>query len=571
MSAKLRPSLINLIRQQYVLPGDLGGLIRFFLRQSLAATKSRRATVCLPGWELSDDGPEGPHAVVGVDESGEVVSEEPVADCSLCATFDAASAEDALIMSGPAAEGSRADSDPPRGSRLLIRMRYQRRGVGVLALFADGPHGYSPSEVEVARQIAGELVHHLKRFEFDRLARLKMGRDLPLVGVSEAMRAVDSFIEKASPVNLLALITGELGCAKRNIAYAVHLAGGRRDGPLVMVNCATMDPLTSPDELTRLYESAHHGTIIFRYLDDLPAQLRNAFLGLLGSGTGPLTFDADRANRPDVRIISTSNKDVQELDKEGRFYQSLLRELNFVHIRVAPLRERKEDIEHLAQYFLREYGPGQTRAISDSVISLFREYDWPYNDSELRQMIVRLAVMAEGDEITTRDVNAFASHLSQAKGLKGMAAGDARTLTLLAEDGPTARPEGQPDARVVQLAGRLSRGEHDQLQHFHSGLRKALEYLAANFQRKISLDELARHACLSPSHLSYLFKKSLGVNFKMLLTIIRIERAKQLLLEQPYLRVTEISAEVGYEELSHFERTFKRFVYCSPREFRQRF
>lgn len=571
MSAKLHPSLINLIRQRYVLPDDLKELIRFFLRQALAATKSRRATVCLPGWELSDDCLGGQHAVVGVDESGEPTREERAANCSLCTPFDAAAPEDALIMSGPAAGGSRAGSDPPQGARLLIRIRYQRRGVGVLALSADGPHGYSPSEVKARQLIAGELVHHLKRYEFGRLARLKIGRDLPLIGVSEAMRAVDSFIEKASQVNLPALITGEMGCEKRSIAYAVHLAGGRRSGPLVMVNCVSMDPLTSPDELVRLYESAHRGTIILHYLDDLPAKFQNAFLGLLGSGTGPLTLTADRANGPDVRIISTSNKDIQELDKEGRFYQSLLRELNFIHIRVAPLRERKGDIEHLAQYFLREYGQGLTRSVSDGVMSLFREYDWPGNDSELRRVIVRLAVMSEGDEITTPDVNAFAPHLSQAKGLKGMTAEGAPAQTSWAEDGPEAWAEHQPDARVLQLARRLSRGECDQLQHFHSSLRKALEYLAANFQRKISLHELSRHACLSPSHLSFLFKRSLGVNFKLLLTIIRIEKAKQLLLEQPSLRVTDISAEIGYEELSHFERTFKRFVHCSPREFRQRF
>ncbi len=83
------------------------------------------------------------------------------------------------------------------------------------------------------------------------------------------------------------------------------------------------------------------------------------------------------------------------------------------------------------------------------------------------------------------------------------------------------------------------------------------------------MHQLARHACVSPSHLSYLFKKTLGVSFKPFLALMRIKKAAHLLIEQPFQGITEVALEVGFGDLRHFERTFKRLLACSPRVYRQ--
>jgi DNA-binding NtrC family response regulator len=564
MSAKACSSIIALIRQEYVLFSDVMELVRSFLQHVLIATNSRRASICLQRPEYLPGDLQEQFIVTNLNENGELVQEKRAEMCGMCEPFYETPSENRPVMQGPMKEASCAKHHLAPGYGLVITIQYQRRPVGVMALTSGKSHSYSVSDVETATLLTTELAHHMKRYEILWLAQRKIGKDLMLIGSSEAMRTIDKFIEKASQVNLPVLITGELGCDKKNIGYAIHLASRRRDGPLMLINCSTMDSQISPEELSNLFRLANGGTILFHYVDELPTRLQSCFLSLLGSGTGQLISD----DAPDVRIITTSNNDLEELAREKRFSQSLLRELDFIHTRIVPLRERKEDIEHIVGYFIKKYGHEQTRGITDEALNLCKQYVWPQNESELKRVIARLAVMSESELITVGEVRDFAPALIL--DLKTQAVNTRESLSYGPGDSKGAWPNTQPNGKVVQLAKRLGRGECDELQDFHSSVQKALEYLAANFQEKISLHQLASHACVSPSHLSFLFKKSFGISFKTLLTMIRIERAKQLLVEQPSQRVTNISAEVGYDELSHFERTFRRYVYCTPREYRQR-
>ena len=128
----------------------------------------------------------------------------------------------------------------------------------------------------------------------------------------------------------------------------------------------------------------------------------------------------------------------------------------------------------------------------------------------------------------------------------------------------------QPEKRTVDLALSLLAGNYDNLDKYGAGMKRALTYVAGNFDHDISLTQLAKQSFFSPSHLSFLFKKTLGTSFKGMLSVIRIEKAKQLLLEKPCDSVTEISLDAGFGDLSHFEKTFKRNTGLNPREFRRR-
>ena len=122
---------------------------------------------------------------------------------------------------------------------------------------------------------------------------------------------------------------------------------------------------------------------------------------------------------------------------------------------------------------------------------------------------------------------------------------------------------------VEWLAKAIVEGELGELESTHISVRRALKHIGQNFQEEITLGELAGAAGVSPSHLCYLFKSSLGITFKTLLGMVRIEKAKQLLIKNAQHRITDISLEVGFGDLSHFEKTFKRMLKVSPREYRR--
>jgi AraC-like DNA-binding protein len=133
------------------------------------------------------------------------------------------------------------------------------------------------------------------------------------------------------------------------------------------------------------------------------------------------------------------------------------------------------------------------------------------------------------------------------------------------EENGAAAPGGRSERWVRSV---LARDVQD-LARLHDGLRRALLWLVDHAAELVTLDRLAREAHVSPSHLTFLFRTSLGLSFKTLLTRLRVERAKQILSEAPARRVTEVAMTVGFSDLSHFERSFRRLVGSSPRDYRR--
>jgi AraC-like DNA-binding protein len=120
------------------------------------------------------------------------------------------------------------------------------------------------------------------------------------------------------------------------------------------------------------------------------------------------------------------------------------------------------------------------------------------------------------------------------------------------------------------LKTHLINKDYQKFNHLHLGLQKALHYLAENYTESLSLTSLAQGAFISPSHLSHLFKHYLKKTFKQILSELRIERAKQIFIATPLIRVTDVSLDVGFGDLSHFEKIFKRYTDMTPREFKNR-
>ncbi len=412
---------------------------------------------------------------------------------------------------------------------------YGDAAIGALGLtWGDGGRRDRAALADCARQIA----FLVKRYDVCRWARDRLGRSLRLVGVSQPIQDIEIFVEKAAHSDLPVLLRGEFGTEIPYLAAAIHCCGPRRDRPFVQVDCA--HPAGSPESW---FTQAEDGTLFLSDIDALAPALQTALPRHMQSRLGHW-LDVSRAGR--VRVVASSAADLRGLVEEGRFSRPLLAELDFLPVTVPPLRARPADIEPLVIAALERHDYQAGEKIGPEALALCRAYSWPENAYELERVIARLAVMTGSGPIGPEDFRRHAPWLVPA----------------LAE-GPAIEPAGDDWVRSAM------RKDARALAGLHPNLRKAVLYLADHYAEPIRLDALARQAHVSQSHLSFLFRSGLNMSCKSLLAGIRIERAKELLAEERHQPVTEIALRVGFADLSHFEKRFRREVGLSPRQFRR--
>jgi Nif-specific regulatory protein len=242
-----------------------------------------------------------------------------------------------------------------------------------------------------------------------------------MVGKSPALEKVITDGLKVANSKASALILGESGTGKELLARLIHRAGPRKDKPLVVLNCAAMPETLLEDELfghekgaftgavgrkIGKFELAHGGTIFLDEIGEMTPGMQAKLLRVLQEGN----FYRVGGNIPisvDVRVLSATNKKLDEEVAEGRFREDLYYRLNVVQINMPTLRERYEDIPLLAQHFLEKFGeemviPNMT--ISQSAMEKMVKYNWPGNIRELRNAVERAVVMGNGKEILPEDL-----------------------------------------------------------------------------------------------------------------------------------------------------------------------
>jgi PAS domain S-box-containing protein len=249
----------------------------------------------------------------------------------------------------------------------------------------------------------------------DELDRASMFEEI--VGTSKALKAVLSRIAKVAPTNSTVLITGETGTGKELIARAVHKRSQRSSRAFVSVNCAAIPRDLIASELfghekgaftgaiqRRLgrFELADGGTIFLDEIGELPAETQIALLRVLQEhefervgGTGSI--------RTDVRVIAATNRDLQAAIAETTFRSDLFYRLNVFPIEVPPLRERREDIPVLVEYFIDRYtrkAGKSIRAVNKKSLELLQSYPWPGNIRELQNVIERSVIVCETENFS---------------------------------------------------------------------------------------------------------------------------------------------------------------------------
>ena len=242
-----------------------------------------------------------------------------------------------------------------------------------------------------------------------------------LIGRSPAMRELQQQIAIVGPTNGWVLITGENGTGKELVARAIHRLSQRADKPFIDVNCAAIPENLIESELLGhekgaftgagkrkkgKFEQAHDGTIFLDEIGDMSLNTQAKILRVLQEQSLN-RIGGSRSITIDVRVIAATNKNLEEEIARGNFREDLYYRLNVIPMHVPPLRERQDDIPLLAEQFLFQYARKKgepSKLLAPEIIPVLQQYSWPGNVRELKNLMERLVIMSQQNEITTNDL-----------------------------------------------------------------------------------------------------------------------------------------------------------------------
>jgi two-component system, NtrC family, response regulator AtoC len=293
----------------------------------------------------------------------------------------------------------------------------------------NGAHDYLTKPYKL-----DELVIIIERaYEFSRLSvknklleqelvRKETPTPFEFVGQSRQVRDILALIKKAAPTDSPVFIHGESGTGKELIANTVWHFSTRKDAPFIALNCATLSESLIESEIfghekgafTSAYQMKHglvevadKGTLFLDEIGEMPVALQPKFLRFLDSGEFR-RVGGNKTLRVDVRMIAATNKDLSGLIKTGSFREDLYYRLNVINVAIPPLRERKDDINALAEHFLQKYALKLSKSIAgftSGALELLIGYKWPGNVRELENVIERAVILCESDRIGAEDLS----------------------------------------------------------------------------------------------------------------------------------------------------------------------
>jgi DNA-binding NtrC family response regulator len=239
-----------------------------------------------------------------------------------------------------------------------------------------------------------------------------------VIGPSAAMREVARITHQVAPSRACVLIVGETGTGKELIARAVHDLSPRFSGPYIRVNCGALTESLLESELfghvkgsftgavdnrTGRFEAAHAGSIFLDEINSTTPKLQVKLLRVLQEGEFERVGDI-RTVKVDTRIVAATNRDLLDEIDSGRFREDLYYRLNVVPIYLPPLRERREDVAPLVDFFLKRYATQnrkEIRRFTAEAMRMLRDHDWPGNVRELQNYVERAVILGDGPDLTS--------------------------------------------------------------------------------------------------------------------------------------------------------------------------
>ena len=323
-------------------------------------------------------------------------------------------------------------------------------------------------EVKITVQRAIESYENSKKLEMLRAESGEGDSLQDIVGKSQVMLNIYKMIGRVAERDITVLVIGESGTGKELVARAIHQNSMRREGKLVAVNIAAIPKDLLESELFGYekgaftgaslpkqgrFEEAHKGTLHLDEIGDMPPELQTKLLRILEERKF-YRLGSERPTPVDVRIIASTNKNLEREVADGRFREDLYYRLNAITIEIPPLRKRIEDVEPLIEHFLNKYSKElgiAKRTMSDEAKELALSYSWPGNVRELENIIKRVLVLTS-DSIITRDTLIEAAPHLEGRGRKEQESFDqiiTDELNFLIESG-SADSQGQIHDKIIR-------------------------------------------------------------------------------------------------------------------------
>lgn len=324
------------------------------------------------------------------------------------------------------------------GEEVLRKVTTETPGIPVIVLTG---HGSIDAAVDAMKDGAYDFL--TKPLNLDQLnvivKRALKGRELSLqhtilkkelddvhsfgkmIGKSSEMQKLFQNIQKVAPAKASVLVTGESGVGKELVAQAIHSMSPRKDNALISVNCSALSEtlleselfghekgaFTGADGLKKgRFELAHGGTIFLDEIGEINLATQVKLLRVLQERKFE-RVGGEQTIEVDVRVVAATNKNLEEEVKAGRFREDLYYRLNVVHLEVPPLRERKDDIPLIVDYYLDKFSKENGKeivGIDNKARSALYKYEWPGNIRQLVNCIESAVVMCSGNEIKLEDL-----------------------------------------------------------------------------------------------------------------------------------------------------------------------
>lgn len=277
-------------------------------------------------------------------------------------------------------------------------------------------------ELEASRKKLKAVEEVIKKDmqEIRHLRSIQIGKEV-MIGISSQMNKVKRMIQQVAPTDATVLITGETGVGKELVAHEIYSKSKRCEESYIKINCAAIPSNLLESELfgyekgsftgaktegkAGMFELANKGTLLLDEIGDMPLELQAKLLRVLQQqeitrigGTKPIKIN--------VRILASTNKNLEKQVKQGKFRKDLYYRLNVFPIYIPPLKERTEDIEILAKHFISNFNKKYRKkvTITNDGIKILKQYSWPGNIRELENIMERMVIITENSNVINEEV-----------------------------------------------------------------------------------------------------------------------------------------------------------------------
>lgn len=377
------------------------------------------------------------------------------------------------------------------------------------------------------------------------------------LGNSRALKQLFCRLQKYAMVDLPVLIEGEKGTGKSLAAATIHQYSSRHSCPFVECNCLQIE--TNAENIIREhYLAARTGTLYLRNVNVLPT--------LTVKRLSPMWEREYMGVTIETRIICAMSKEFSD-------QQLKTSAAPWLPLQMPTLADRIQDIPFLVEMLLSKFAHIRTVELDEACYQVLMAHTWQDNVKGLERAIAILSVMAERQRMDLVEMLDILPELCPS----ATPAQEPSQFVMLSEqdtkktqDPPIHLGSESSQSSDEVIVSMILDDNTEQLPDYHSALNRSLSEIAKRYHQKITLEEVAKSVFVSSPHLSHLYRKHLGITFKQLLIKVRIEQSKRLLVHKSKMQITQISYEVGFHDLSHFEKAFRRLVGIKPLQFRQR-